>query len=413
MNKVIFHIDMDTFFVSCERKMNPNLKNKPLAISKNNGHLIAMSLSYELKKAGLKAGETVYKIKQTIPNVTFVEPHYDLYSLSSEQIFAFLKENYTDELEIYSIDECFLNATKLIKYPGHELILAKEIQARLLNEMDFPCSIGVSGTRFLAKMSTNLAKPFGVKQININDIEAELFDLPIEDVFGIGKKSAYKLKELNINTYGELINYPDQKLLESKFGRNYLKLINEMKGCDIDSIVTQNFIKGIGNSRTFEQGSLIDEDDIWKELKIVALTVINRAINRNEKGNIVGISFRINKKWIDYTKKFNIYFNEQNLFINTIYALFKEHWDSKKINGVGVKLSGLKSNLDLNENYDIFDIVDEDRKVNQIIKSTNAMIDVKNKLITAKDYLFESNKKHKNPKFATKDVVRNKIKINL
>ena len=150
---------MDSFFVSCEKKNNPNLQNKLIAIAKEYKRSIASSMSPELKKMGFKAGDSIQIIKSKVKNLVVVEPHYELYTSVAHDIFNLLKNTFSNVIEIYSIDECFLEI--FAQDDNFALKRAKEIQDTILEKIKIPCSIGISYSKFLAKMSTNKAKPHG------------------------------------------------------------------------------------------------------------------------------------------------------------------------------------------------------------------------------------------------------------
>ncbi|WP_261368982.1 hypothetical protein [Mycoplasma struthionis] len=115
MNKVIFHIDMDAFFVSCERAINPSLNNKPIIIARNSNRAIITAMSYEIKNKGFKVGDPFYKVKDVFKDALIIEPHYELYSLTSKRLFERLAYELNIEIEVYSIDECYIDVTEILE----------------------------------------------------------------------------------------------------------------------------------------------------------------------------------------------------------------------------------------------------------------------------------------------------------
>ncbi|AWX69687.1 Y-family DNA polymerase [[Mycoplasma] anseris] len=357
MNKTILHLDMDTFFVSCERKVNPNLVNKPVAIGKTHYRGIATALSNELKQKGLKAGDPVFKVKAVEPNTIFVDSHYDLYSSVSNEIFEFLKNNYTKKIDIYSIDECFIDASEIINQYQSPMALAKKIQNDIKIKFNLPCSIGISFSKFLAKMSTNLAKPHGIKETRITDIKTNFYDLPIEKVFGIGKANSKKLKDAKIFSYKDLIDYPNELFLRRVFGKNYKIFISQLKGSPKEIEIVQNNMKGYGNSITFDFGRTNEKPIILKFLKDLSETVIQRTKAHNVEGNIITVSLRTTEKiWIHKTKKYASNFNDIQSFFEASLAIFEEFWDASPIIGLGLRISNVNSIFKQQGSFDLFEL---------------------------------------------------------
>lgn len=412
MSKVIFHIDMDSFFVSCERSKNESLINKPVVIASNLKRAIVTAMSYEVKNAGFKTGDPFYLVKDKIKDLIVIEPHYQLYSLMSKKIFNFLEKNFSKKIEIYSIDECYLDVTNEAKNFDSALELARTIQEQILKEFKIPCSIGISYTKFLAKMSTNKAKPFGILQTKKEDIKKHFFDLPVKKIFGIGKASAEKLISHNINTYYDLVNCQNDIFLKSVFGKNYFIFIQNLKGLNITKEhVLPHDVKSISNSETFMVSDSNDENYLINELKKIVKNVCERANNLNLEGNEISVSLRQkNKLWNSKHKKIGIWTNNYEIIWNHVFLLFKEMWEENEIRGLGIALRGLRT---IFNNYSSLNLFELDNKniIDKIINEQN-FLEGKNQLKTLYQYSKEKQINTENIKFLRKNSKKNKT-INL
>ena len=176
MKKTIFHIDLDAFFATCEEIINPKLKNKAFVVSGRNKRSVICCASYPARKYGIKAGLPVYLEIKKKPDLIIVPGHYELYDMLSKKFFDFIKTNYSNICEEMSIDECFVDVTKVLRhYKNNSYMLAHHMQKNIRKKLGLSCSIGISYNKFLAKMACDLNKPFGItKVISQNDIQNKI-----------------------------------------------------------------------------------------------------------------------------------------------------------------------------------------------------------------------------------------------
>ena len=153
--------------------------------------------------------------------------NFDLYRKISQQFIQLLHE-YSDQVEKASIDEAYVDVTHLYQ-EIHPIHLAQQIQQRIFNELKIGCSIGVAPNKFLAKMASDMKKPNGITVLRKRDLPHILWPMPIEEMFGVGKASSPKLKQLGINTIGDLVHYKDVDKIEQLFGHHALKWIENAK----------------------------------------------------------------------------------------------------------------------------------------------------------------------------------------
>ncbi len=413
MAKVLFHIDMDSFFVSCERALNPRLNNKPIIIANNYKRAIISAMSYEIKNLGFRVGDPFYKVKNKLPDTIVISPHYELYSLTSKKIFEFINKNYGPHIEIYSIDECYLDVTMAVKKYDSPITYAKKIQDDILKYFKIPCSIGISYTKFLAKMSTNKIKPFGILETKKGDIINNFYSLPVKKIFGVGKKISLSLEKANLKTYEDIINCKNILLLNKIFGKNYFIFIKTLKGENetFEHELVEN-TKGISNSITFTINDSNDPDFLHSEIFKLAENVFRRAKDQCVTGSLVSISIRnVDKIWKTKQKKLSYYVANIHDLYEVAYSLFDEFWNGEMIRGLGIHLSNLRSLFEV-EQYDLFTEYNNESKINKIINSINFQYDIP-QLKTVKQLLVENGKDINNIKFLRKNITKTKNEIEL
>lgn len=402
--KVIFHIDFDAYFVSATRTIKPHLNNKPVAIGRLHSKAIATAVSYELKKLGIKPGMQIYKILKMVPNLIVEPPKFELYTTISNGIFEYLGKNYSSKIEILSIDECYLDVSHLVNLDKSAIELAYKIQQEILEKFKIPLTIGISDTKFYAKMTTNKSKPFGIGLTKKEDIAEKFYHLTVDKFYGIGKPTAEKLKKINIFTIGDLANFKHPFLLKQTVGVLGEKYVADAKGYGSNEVITEhNDLKTIGNSITFEQYDLDEFEEIIKMFKIMTSKVSIRAVNRNLVGNIIAILIRNkNGVWITKQKKINNYINSFDDIFNEINILFHSIYKEEPIKGVGVRISNLQNYFDIVKNQNLFDITDKTNIIEKIIDHVNCKTGKKS-VLTLDEYKKNKIKKHVQSKFLEED----------
>lgn len=271
--QIIFHIDLNAFFASAETSQNPFLVGKPIAIARDSRRGIITTASYEARKYGIHSAMPLFKAKELCPNLIIIPPHFQLYKTLSHHFFNIIAE-FSNKLEIASIDECYVDMTDYIQShhisPYH---LAQMIQKQVLNQLKLQCSIGIAPNKFLAKMASDMKKPMGITTITKTNYKEIIWPLPIEAMFGVGKKTAPKLIQMGIYTIGDLAKYSNYEYLKSIFGKNALLYYQKANGKDYSKInYSKNELKSVGNSMTFENDSN-DETFIKNIFKKLSLEV--------------------------------------------------------------------------------------------------------------------------------------------
>lgn len=301
--RVIALVDCDSFFVSCEQKRNPELKNKPVCVLSNKEGCV-ISRSKEAKAMGVKMGEPYFMAKKDHPKAIYIVADHDYYSLVSSQVMAVLKD-FSPYVQVYSVDEAFVDLTGLTKlYKRNYRDLAIYLRSRILEEVDIPVSIGVSSTKTLSKLASDKAKKEldGVFLIGKRKCLRVLSNTKIDEIWGIGRRLTVTLKKHGIITAKELVEKSDS-WLDSKIGINGIQMRHELLG-EMVSLVTNDkkLPKSIQNTQAFGIFTS-DFNYIKNELNRHIHTSCRKLRYYNTKCSQIGVMLRTKDFRVFYTKK--------------------------------------------------------------------------------------------------------------
>lgn len=227
---VIALVDCDSFFVSCEQKVNPELKGKPVCVMSARGQCV-ISRSKEAKALGIRMGMPYFQIEGKMKEATFINASHDLYGKVSKEVMTVLKE-FSPNVEVYSIDEAFVDLTGLERlYKKNYLEIAEMIRAEIKERVDIPVSIGVSSTKSLAKLASDKAKKLeeGIFLIGSRKILPVLERTSIDEIWGIGRNLSALLRKNGILTAYELVKQSDI-WLNKQIGIRGLEMKHELLG---------------------------------------------------------------------------------------------------------------------------------------------------------------------------------------
>ena len=230
MDKLIALVDCDSFFVSCEQAVKPDLAEKPVCVLSNRDGCI-VARSKEAKKLGIKMGMPYFMAKQEFPEAIYLSGNHELYLDISNKVIAILKD-FSPVVDVYSIDEAFVDFTGLERlYKRNSFEIAKLLRYEIKTKLKMPVSIGLSSTKTLAKLASDKAKNVdeGVYFIGKGNLENELINTPIEDIWGIGKRLTLKMRQNGILTASELVKKSDS-FLNNLVGINGIHLKHELLG---------------------------------------------------------------------------------------------------------------------------------------------------------------------------------------
>lgn len=378
MDRTILHIDVNNFFASIEIMLNPNLKGLPVAVcgSEDDRHGIVLAKSYEAKKFGVKTAETIWQAKKKCPNLIIVPPQYEEYKKYSKLIQN-IYYSYTDQVEPFGLDECWLDVTGSLKLFGNVENIAEEIKERVKKEIGVTVSIGVSFTKTFAKLGSDLKKPDAITYISKENFKNIVWPLVTNEIIGVGKSTFKILEEMNLKTIGELANC-DISLLEQKLGKHGRILWKRVNGID-DEIVDANMYitspKSIGNGKTF-RNDLTKINDIRSAFQNLTYEISNKLKKHRLEAKNIQIVIRDNQ------------FNDKQLqcelptitsssliITNTAMDLFKKYKWNKPIRALTIRAINLIEE-GINDQISLFEEKDEYEKIKKIDK---VMFEINNK----------------------------------
>ncbi len=293
-DRVVLHCDMNNCYASIEIKLNPALRGKPIAVggSIEDRHGIVLAKSEEAKKCGVKTAEVIWQAKQKCPDLIVVPPHFDEYHKYSEAARV-IYADYTDMIEPFGLDECWLDVTASQKLFGSGEQIAHLIRERVKKELGITVSVGVSFNKVLAKLGSDLKKPDAVTVIPYEGFDKILEPLPVENLLGVGKSTLMKLHTAEIYTIGDLARYSIDEL-HGKFGKQGDMLWAYANGLECSPVMHQTYKappKSIGRGVTCPK-DLTKREDIWKVIYRLSDTVANELRKADKRAYGIQITVR-------------------------------------------------------------------------------------------------------------------------
>ena len=394
MSKIILHIDLNAFFVRCEEIKDPSLKGKPVLIGKTGRGGIVSTCSYTAREKGVRSGMPTYQALLKCPNCLVLPGDYRYYSEKSHEFFNYIKK-YTVLVEPASVDECFADFTDVLKSEKDPIGFIRKLQKDLFIETGLNCSIGVAPTKFLAKMASDMKKPNGLTVIRKKDSRKMLSPLPIEDFFGIGKKTSPRLKEIGIVTIGDLIQKIDDEDLQVKreLGKFYYIIKDWIDGKGNDKVDIEPFDpKSVGHSTTLLSDA-VSLEELEKPLRELSDEVSRDAKKDNKIGKTLQLVLKDNEfKVINRSKRLVEASNDADVIYKTAHELLVKNYDGRPTRLIGVTLQQLKNPKQSLEQLSIFDNyeeIKEENKTRLLIGELNRKMN-KSVFKTAADQLLES-----------------------
>ncbi len=375
--RVIFHIDGDSFFVSAEQVLRPELKGQEVVIGYDKSHSIVVAVSYEAKNKGIKVPMKMYEVKKILPNIKVIKPNHKLYEDISQRIYNFIYANYSRYIEIGSIDEWYVDVTNYSSKYSSPLRLAKKLQKDIYEKIGVSVSIGISYNKFLAKMAANLNKPYGVSIIRKKDIPILLWPLDINKYTGIGKSLSRSLMENGIKTIGDLAKIsPNDSRFIKIFKNKINHFIDEANGISDDRIdLSNNESSSIGAQHSFELFYSDDLIEICKVLKHLCSRISQSLEQRNLVANSMRIYLRYQSRANTTGKKLrNSVYSTQDIY-NQAFAIFSDFWDESPIHTLGVSVSSLETKFKEKRNISLFDESNEIKEENKVVRIINEIND--------------------------------------
>ncbi|MDQ0350928.1 DNA polymerase-4 [Alkalibacillus filiformis] len=361
--RIIFHVDMNSFYASVETAYRPELKGKPVAIAgdpeKRKG--IIVTCNYEARAKGVKTTMPLWQAYELCPNLIALKPNFNRYREASQHMFAILSE-VTPFVQPISIDEGYMDITD---YSGENtpLQLAEWIQQRLVDELDLPSSIGIAPNKFLAKMASDMKKPLGITVLRKREIQDKLWPLPIGEMYGVGKKTEEKLTQIDIETIGDLAKR-NVLTLKNLLGVNGERLHLRANGIDNSEVDPEaiNEFKSIGNSQTFPFDTT-DSNEIQQMLSQLCQSVADRMKAKQVVSENVQIMIRYHdRKTITRSRQLRDFVEHKDQINQIVLDLFYSHWNEEPIRLLGVTAQHLSHKEDVSKQLDLFNYEQEAEK---------------------------------------------------
>lgn len=389
MARVIFHIDLNAFYANAEIILNPSLKGKPIAVSGTTRRSVISTCSYEARAYGIHSAMPTQEALKLCKDLIIVSGHYEFYEDLSNK-FIKIVNKYSNLVEKASIDECYVDVTDIIMTYKRPLDFAWQLQQEIYNEINIPCSIGVAPNKFLAKMASDMKKPMGITVLRLQEVPTKLWPLNIEKMRSVGKKTVPLLKELGINTIGDLANFKEKHLLIPIFKNNLEKILLRAHGKDDSEIIIDHEVKSISQSVTLLE-DIVDYDEIKGVFMSLSRSLERRLKDEGKIGYVLYITIKLfDFNQIVRSKKLDSpIYNKNDIFEHTM-QLFDLNWNDEPIRLLGIGLSKLIDAKEHMPQLNLFEtnVYDE---TEEVLNSLNKMI-VNGNLKRASDILKKKDK---------------------
>lgn len=347
MKKIIMHIDMNAFFASVEQQVNPALRGKPIAVIGSNERTVVTTASYEARAYGVKTGMTKYDAKRLCPHIILVAGETSRYTDTCRRLVGIYRQ-YTPVVEVYSIDEAFLDITGSIPLFGSAETIAKNIKRDIHQQLGrLTCSIGIAHNKLLAKLGSDMKKPDGLVIIQQEDVDKLLEHLPAKELCGIGPRLESRLSAMGIRTCGEL-GRASLHALRNQFGVIGERLKLMALGIDDSPVVPMEQepeAKSVGHSMTLDR-DVSDMETLERHILHLSEMVGRRLRRGGYAGRTVTLTLRY-ANFDTFTRQSTVKSPMNNSI--DIYMIAKDILERirlrQPIRLVGVSVSNLTRNI--------------------------------------------------------------------
>ena len=367
MERIIMHIDVNNAFLSwtaidlLNKGYKYDIRDSFAVVggdeSKRRGIVLAKSM--KAKKVGIRTAETLYSARKKCPALRIYEPNYKWYVEMSNKMFNLINK-YTPDIEIVSIDECFIDYGKITKLYGDPVAFAYKLKDEIKSKLGFTVNIGIANNKFCAKMASDFEKPNKVHTLFASEVTTKLWPLAVDNMYGVGKSSSSKLHALNINTAYDLA-HSEVYALYKYFKNQSQRLIDLANGIDEDPVVvTKDDPKGISNTTTLEK-DYTNLGEIYSVLQVIANNVATSLRKQKKYAYVVAIIIK-DKFFKSYSHQRKLK-NPTNLtsdIFEIAKDLFNEVWQKDPIRLIGIRLDNLTDKN--NYQVSIFEDFEESKK---------------------------------------------------
>ena len=345
MDRVILHADANCFYASVEMLHHPEYDGQPLAVGGDaeKRHGIILTANYIAKRRGVKTGSALWEAREACPGLIIVPPNYDQY-LRFSRYMREIYSHYSDKVESFGLDECWIDVTDSVGIRGDGLSIANEINRKVKNELGITISVGVSWNKIFAKFGSDYKKPDAVTDVNRDNYKQIVWRKPAEDLLYVGRATKRKLANVGIHTIGQIAE-ADPAYLQSMLGKHGLMLSVFANGDDRTPVAKENTdapIKSIGNGMTMPR-DLVNDMEVKMAVYMLSESVATRLRDNHFAGDVVEIFVR-DKDLMGFTRQHKIPTptNISDEIAKHAMQLFLANYRwHKPIRGVGVRVSSL------------------------------------------------------------------------
>ena len=338
--RIILHLDMDSFYASVEMRENPELKGKPVVIGadpKNGtGRGVVSTCSYEARAFGIRSAMPISQAFVLCPHAVFLPPHFPRYTKASAEVMAILKSHELPFQQV-SIDEAFLDVSAQGNYSE-----ATDLTARIRNDihtqLGLTCSIGIAPTKVVAKIASDVNKPDGLTVVEPENLFSFLAPMPVRKIPGVGLKAEMELFEMGIRTIEDLVEF-DIQVLIARFGRFAIALQAITSGLDDDIVKERDSVKSVSRETTFSDDTK-DELVIVATIDALALEVCRNLADESLRCRTVTIKVRY-PGFVTKTKARTLphYSDDEKTVRSCAHSLLRDIFDGRPIRLLGIRLS--------------------------------------------------------------------------
>lgn len=292
MDRVILHCDCNNFFASVESIDHPEYRTVPMAVAgdPSQRHGIILAKNEKAKSFGVQTAETIWQAQRKCPNLLLIPPHYEKYEEVSRRINSVYR-SYTDLVEPFSIDESWLDVTGSQRLFGDGKTIADQLRREIREKIGVTISVGVSYNKIFAKLGSDYKKPDATTVIRPEDVPEIVWNLPVGDLFGVGRKMRVGLENLGIRTIGNLAA-ADPEFLTRRFGKAGQTLSLYARGLDDSPVRTEREpVKSVGNGLTYPK-DLTERNEVYSHLLSLSDSVAGRLRKEGKKGRTVQVSVK-------------------------------------------------------------------------------------------------------------------------
>ena len=334
-HSTILHVDMDAFFASVSELDYPQYRGKPLVVGAGSRGVV-LSANYAARKFGIRAAMPVARAQRMAPTAIFIPPDHERYSEVSRRVMEIFFE-YTPYVEPLSLDEAFLDVTGSRRLFGSGRDIAQAIRKRVSDQEKITCSVGISTTKFIAKLASGRCKPDGVLEIAHDRILTFLHPLPVNEIWGVGPKTNEELQRLGLRTVADIAHTPIETLKRA-LGEGAGVALHELAWArDYREVVPDAPEKSISAAETFSY-DLEDREEIFRELLRLTERATHRLRKRELRSKTIGLKVRFSDfTTITRSKTMALPINGTH----EIYEIAKDLFLALKIDGARIRLLGV------------------------------------------------------------------------